>query len=420
MSSSYHYTAINKLDKSMVNGTIRAENELSAREKLRSLSLITTNLKEIKTAKIEDAARPATRKQLSPAMEWINSKLSTIGLKEKILFTQNLAIMIRAGIPITECLLYMESYMENYKFKKLLNTLRLDILGGLTLSRAMDKHPEFFDSIYVSIVQAGEASGELENVLNRLTKLLQDQAALKKKIVAALTYPVILVFIISIVLAVMFIFVIPTFASMYEQMGVTLPLITQAMISISNFIRSFWYISIAMMVAGGFAFKQYISTSFGRMQVDGLLLKIPVVKTLVTAVSSSHFISTLHISFGAGLPITECMFMAVQTVTNSVIKAAFEEANIKIQSGQRIAAALAESKVLPGMVLIMLSTGEEAGSLEAMMDNSLHYLEGEVNQRVDILMSMMEPLLMLVIGVIVGAMALSIYLPLFGMYEHIS
>lgn len=414
--ATYQYNAVKIADKSRIQGTIHAENERQARELLREQELYPTSVKLLK-ADAQEEKKPKGKQQ-SPIEAWMSEKLSKVGMQEKISFTQNLEMMVKAGIPITEALLYQESYMENPKFKRLLNTIRLDILAGFSFSRALAKHKKVFNDVYVSIIQAGESSGELEAVLKRLSEMLHATAKLQKKVIAAMVYPAMVIVIVIIVLLIMFIFVIPTFTDMYGKMGIKLPLITQIMVWISTFLRNFWYIALSVTVGGFFGTKKFVTSPYGKAIVDKAMLKIPVVSPLVSSVASSHFISTLNVSFAAGLPITDCIFMACQTVTHTVIRKAFDEVNLKIQAGQRLASALSETDILPPMVIIMISTGEQAGSLDEMLKHCLEYLEEEVNQRVEVLMSMMEPVLLIVLGVIVGCMALSIYLPLFSMYEH--
>lgn len=414
--TTYQYTAVRISDKSKIQGTINAESERQARELLREQELYPTSVKLLNMTQSE---KPSRKKQPSFIELWIAEKISRVGGQEKIAFTQNLEMMVKAGIPITEALLYMESYMDNPKFKRLVNNIRLDILSGSSFSKALSKHRKIFNEIYISIVQAGEASGELETVLKRLGDMLLAASKMQKKVIAALVYPAMVIFIVIIVLLIMFIFVLPTFNEMYDRMGVKLPLISLIMIGISNFLRNYWYISIAIAGGGIFSFIKFAKSNFGKTLIDKIMLKIPVVAPLITAVCSSHFISTLNVSFAAGLPITDCIHMACQTVTHTGIREAFDEVNLKIQAGQRLASALADANVLPGMIIVMISTGEEAGSLEDMLNHSLDYLESEVNQRIEILMSMMEPVLLIVLGGIVLCMALAIYLPLFGMYEHI-
>ncbi len=414
----YQYTAVRPGNKNKIMGTINADTERQARELLREQELYPTSVKLLRVNKMAEKTTKASASQ-SSLKNYIAENLSKVGMQEKIAFTQNLEMMVKAGIPITECLLYMESYMDNPSFKRLVNRIRLDILSGATFSKALARHKDVFNDVFISIVQAGEASGELETVLQRLASMLIAEAKLKKKIISALVYPVMVIVIAVLVLAVMFVFVLPTFAEMYAKMGIKLPMITQIMVGISDFLRNFWYITLAVLIGGGIGLKKFITSPTGKLVQDKLLLKIPVVAPLATAIACSHFISTLHVSFSAGLPITDCIFMACQTVTNSFIRNSFDEVNLKIQAGQRLASALADAEILPAMVVIMVSTGEESGSLDEMLKHSLVHIEGEVNQKVDILMSMMEPLLLILLGGVTGVMALAIYLPLFGMYEKI-
>jgi len=412
----YQYRAMRIADQNKIQGTINAETERQARELLREQELYPTEVKPL-ISKSEEGHK--NKKEPSAIELWLADKLATVGTQERITFTQNLQMMVKAGIPITEALLYMESYMDNLKFRKLLNSIRRDILSGASFSNSLSNYPKVFSDVYISIVHAGEVSGELEAVLHRLSDMLSAEAKLRKKVISAMVYPCMVIFIAVLVFLVMMVFVLPVFSDMYSKMGITLPLITQIMLGISHFLRSYWYIVILSVVGVVLGYKKYVSTPQGKTNVDAFTLKIPVISPLIVAVSVSHFISTLNVSFSAGLPITDCIFMACQTVTHNVIRQAFDEVNLKIQAGQRLASALADTEILPSMLVIMISTGEESGALEVMLAHCLDYLETEVNQRIDVLMSMMEPLLLIVLGVMVGCLAMSVYLPLYSMYEHI-
>jgi len=412
----YQYRALRIADHNKIQGTINADTERQAREFLREQELYPTEVKPL----ISKSEEGLTNKKKASAFDlWVADKLAKIGIQERISFTQNLEMMVKAGIPITEALLYMESYMDNLKFRKLLHSIRMDILSGTSFSSALSRHPKVFSEVYVSIVHAGEASGELEGVLHRLASMLTAEAKLRKKVISAMVYPIMVIFIAVLVFLVMMIFVLPVFSDMYAKMGIELPLITKIMLGISHFLKTYWYVLLIATAVSVFGFKKYVSTPQGKTNFDGFTLKIPVVSPLISAVSVSHFISTLNVAFSAGLPITDCIFMACQTVTHNVIRQAFDEVNLKIQSGQRLASAMADTEILPSMLVIMISTGEESGSLEIMLRHCLDYLETEVNQRVEVLMSMMEPLLLIVLGVMVGCLAMSVYLPLYSMYEHI-
>lgn len=418
MALTFQYTAVKPGQKEKFTGTIQAENERQAREFLREKELCPIQIKALSSAE-ENLQKTFKKKQKSKAVLWLTEKLAFVGMKEKMLFTQNLALMLKAGIPITEVLMYMETYAENPKLRYMLNDVRKNILNGLGLSAALGKHHRIFDDVYVGIVRAGESSGELETVLDRLHGLLQTAQKLKKHVISALIYPVILVVLMALTCVVMFIFVIPTFTNIYNQMGVQLPLITQIMVQISNFFTQFWPLVIIGTGASIFGFMRFASTTSGKERLDSLTLKIPVFNTLVQYYSISNFIATLHVSFSSGLPITDCMYLATRTVMHTQIREALENVSYQIQSGQRFSASVAQTGLMPDMVLIMLSTGEESGELEKMLSQSLEFLESEVENRVEILMSLMEPLLLLVMGAVVLVMALTVYMPLFSMYENV-
>ena len=239
------------------------------------------------------------------------------------------------------------------------------------------------------------------------------------KIISAAVYPAVVVGILAIVLTLMFVLVLPTFANIYKQLNVPLPMITQIMMAISFACRDYWFITfpcIGLAIFGGYKF---FSSPAGKVVVDQALIKTPVVGDLIKHTQSSHFVSTLFVSFGAGLPITDALYLATATLSHTQIKEAFKQVNFQIQTGQRLAAALAKTGYVPDLVMLMISTGEESGDLEKMLESSYDYLEEEINHRVGILTSMMEPVMLIIVGIIVGFVALSIYLPLFSMYEHL-
>jgi type II secretory pathway component PulF len=410
---SFQYEALKIGDRSRMTGVINASSEKEARELLREQELMPTKIKIIQNTLNKNGNKPSI---MAGFQEFIG-KFQGVGLKDKIIFSRNMTMMIRAGIPVTEALMYFENYCKNPKFKDIINAIRRDVLSGYSLSQAMAKHTKVFDDVYVNITQAGERSGELEETMTRMTDLLIKQDKLKGKVISAMVYPAVVVGIMVLVLMVMFLFVIPTFVDVYAKMGVKLPLITQIMVAISVFLRDYWFVSFPMIGASCFGLFKFFTSETGKLFTDRFSLKIPVVSELVSYVSNSHFVSTMHVGFSAGLPILDALFLSTQTVQNTVIKAAFSQVGIQIQTGQKLAVALSQTGHVPDIVLLMLSIGEESGELEKMLENSFEYLEEEVNQRVEILTALMEPLLLLVLGAIVCALALSIYMPLYGMYD---
>lgn len=410
--ATFQYVAVHKTNKQKVQGTINADNERQARELLRQQELYPTSVKPLKSS-------VGKKKGKKRADNNFLSRFDKVGLKEKLTFTQNMGIMAKAGIPITEALLYMETYTEKPPFKALINKIRTDLMSGFSFSQALARQPLVFDETFVSIVQAGEASGELEAVLNRLRILLAKQAAVKKKVTGAMIYPIVVITFVVIAVLIALLFILPTFADIYDQMGVDLPLITKIMMFASEVLINFWYIIIVVVAASVFAFIKYKNSPQGKAQLDRFYLKIPVVAPVVIASSCSYFVSTLEVAFSAGLPITDSIYMACRTVQHALIRSLFEQVNLEIQSGQRLAASLANTGIMPDMVIVMLSTGEEAGSLEEMLVYALDYLDEEVDTRIGLLMQLMEPVMLVVMGGVVLVLALSIYMPLFGLYDNL-
>lgn len=409
--ASFQYEALRISDRARMNGVISAVNEKEARELLREQNLIPTKIAVI-------ANENKSGKKTNFLTEIVQN-MTGVGAKDKIAFTRNMGMMIRAGIPVTEALMYYENYASNPKFRKIVSRVRQDILSGYSLSQALAKHKKLFDDVYVNVTKAGERSGELDQTMNRLTHLLTKAEQLKMKIISAAIYPIIVVVILCLVLLVMFLLVLPTFADIYKQMNVPLPLITQIMIGISFALRSYWFVSFPLMGGVLFGIYKFFTSSTGKTITDRLYIRVPVLGDLIKHTQSSHFVSTLYVSFGAGLPITDALALATETITHTQIKAAFKQVNMKIQTGQRLAIALANTGYVPDIVMLMISTGEESGDLEKMLEASYDYLEEEVSHRVGILTTMMEPLMLLVIGAVVGFVALSIYLPLFSIYDHL-
>jgi type IV pilus assembly protein PilC len=404
----FHYEAMRLDDKTRVKGVITANTEKEARVQLREQDMMT-----LKLTPIHQGSRG---KRFNPMLLLNPTGINT---KDKIAFTRNLAMMVRAGVPVTEALLYFETYSENLAMKQLGSKVRKDILGGMSLSAALQKQRTLFDEVFIGIIQAGESSGELEVTLQRLTDLMIRSEKLKGKIIAASVYPAIVVGILTLVLLVMFVFVLPTFEKIYKQMNVSLPLITQIMLGISNSLRNYWFVTFPALLASVFGVFKYMISTGGRRFLDIWMLKVPVLSRLLEFANMSYFISTLMVSFSAGVPITESLDLATSTINNSVIKKAMEEVGPKVQVGYKLGAALEPVKYIPQLVMLMIATGEESGELEKMLAASFEYLEEEVNVTVDRLTQLVEPILLLVLGLIVGLVALGVYLPLFSIYENL-
>lgn len=412
---SFQYEALKMSDRTKVTGLINSATEREARELLREQDLLPTKLKVISSDSLEKTGK----KNLFKSIFYLFGLLGGIDLKDKISFSRNLGMMIRSGIPVTDALLYLENYSRNPKFEQVIGQIRRDILAGYSFSQALNKHDKVFDQVYVTVIQAGETSGELQKAIERLTDLQIKSQKLRMKIVSASVYPIIVVLITILVMLIMLIFILPTFQDLYKNLGVKLPLITQIFLGFSWFLRSWWFISFPIIGISIYGVFNYLRSAAGKSLLDTISLKIPIVSELVQMVNNSHFISTFSVSFSAGLPITDAIYLSTQTVQNTFMKSAYKDVNVQIQAGQRLGTALSKTGYLPDVILLMIATGEESGELDKMLENSFDYLEEEINHKVGILTSMMEPVMLLVLGVIVGSMAMAIYMPMFGIYDHL-
>jgi type IV pilus assembly protein PilC len=409
--ANYAYRAMNLKTRKKQEGVIPASDEMEARSRLREMQLTTLWLEEVKG--YQDGSGKATKKGLKiPFGQKVTSK-------EVIAFSRNLAIMVRGGIPITESLLYFESFSQKMSYKMMVQSIRKDILGGLPLSDSLAKFPDVFTDIFINITRAGENSGELDVTMNRMADLMERTEKIKAKIVSTAIYPAIVLCLVGMVLLVIFYFVLPSFEDIYKKMGVDLPVITKVMIFMSNALRGGWFISFPTIGALVFATIKLIQTEAGKAFIHKWNIRIPVLKEVVRFSNVSSFVSTLGVCFGAGIPITEGLDYAVSTVNNKTIQGTLAGVNKQVQTGRRLGVALAETGIIPDLVLLILATGEESGNLDGSLQTAQEYLEKEIDQRISILMSFMEPLLLLFLGVIVGFVALSIYMPLFNMYENI-
>jgi type II secretory pathway component PulF len=408
--ANYAYKAVNMVSRKKQEGVIPASSEMEARSKLREMQFSTLSLEEV--TGYQDGSGTLVKKRFKFGFK---SKVSS---KEVMTFSRNLAIMIRGGIPITESLLYFENFSDKITYKAMVQSVRRDILGGMPFSEALGKFPEVFSEIFINITRAGESSGELDVTMERMADLMERTEKIKAKVISTAIYPAIVLGLVGMVLLVIFYFVLPSFEKIYTQMGVDLPLITKIMIFISNCLRNGWFITFPLVGCAVWGFMKFISTNLGKRLIDKYVIYIPILKQVIRFTNVSSFISTLSVCFGAGIPITEGLDYAVSTVGNATYRTTLLSVNTQVQTGRRLGVALAETGIIPELVLLIVATGEESGSLDQSLGTAQEYLEKEIDQRIGVLMSFMEPLLLMFLGIIVGIVALSIYMPLFSMYEN--
>ena len=342
------------------------------------------------------------------------------GVKEKAVFASKLAALVDAGVPIVRSLDLMANQQKLPMFKRALTKVSLDVNEGVALGAAIRKWPKVFDQLSVAMVEAGEAGGVLDESLKRLAKLLEDNAKLQNQIKGALGYPVAVLVIAILVFLGMTIFLIPTFAGIFEDLGAELPAFTQLLVDLSKLLRSVvaLYIVGALLIAI-WMFSRYYGTHNGRRQVDRLILKVPLFGELIMMTATAQFCRIFSSLTRAGVPILMSLEISSQTAGNSIISDAILQSRALVQEGVLLSTALIRQKVLPDMALNMLSIGEETGEMDKMLSKVADFYEDEVSAMVKALTSMLEPAMIVVVGGIVGSILLAMYLPMFTVFDQI-
>jgi len=387
-------------------GELVAKSRDEAVDQLRKQSVVVTSLEE-KTAK-----------------EGFSFKLgSGVSDKDLVVFTRQFGTMINAGLPLIQCLEILSTQSENAALRKSVGEIKVQVEGGSTFSDALRKHPKVFDDLYVNMVHAGEVGGLLDTILGRLSKYIEKAMKLKGQIKSAMVYPSAILGIAFIVIAVLMIFVIPVFEKMFKDMSggkMALPGPTQLVIDMSNFAQSSWYVILGGVILAAVAFKKYYATASGKYQIDRLLLKLPVFGDLARKASVAKFTRTLGTLITSGVPLLDALTICAKTSGNKIIEEALVNARVSISGGKTISEPLAKSQVFPKMVTHMIAVGESTGALDAMLGKIADFYEDEVDQAVASLTALLEPMMMVFLGVVIGFIVVAMYLPIFTMAQAIS
>jgi type IV pilus assembly protein PilC len=340
--------------------------------------------------------------------------------KDLAIFVRQFSVMIDAGLPLVQCLEILGSQQENKTFAKILLQTRMDVEGGASLADAMRKHPKAFDDLFTNMIAAGEAGGILDTILKRLATYIEKAVKLKAQVKGAMVYPVAVIVIAGIVVSVILWKVIPTFAAMFEGLGAELPLPTRLVILASNyFIRALPFL-VVFAVIGTIAFRRYYATYGGRRVVDRGILKAPIIGILMQKIAVARFCRTLATLISSGVPILDGLEITAKTAGNAIIEDAIMAVRKGVEGGLTIAQPLKESGVFPSMVVQMIGVGEQTGALDAMLGKIADFYEEEVDQAVANLLTLMEPVMILFLGVTVGGIVISMYMPLFSLISQLS
>jgi type IV pilus assembly protein PilC len=336
-----------------------------------------------------------------------------VDTQDVVVFTRQLATMIDAGLPIVQCLDILAQQTENKKFRNMIRQMKEDVEAGATFSEALRKHSKVFDELFLSMVAAGEVGGILDTILNRLSMYMEKSMKLKRKIKGAMIYPITVLTIAVGVTAVLLIFVIPVFAEMFSQFGQALPAPTQFVINLSNFTIAYFPYLTAGAIATVVFIRQAYKTENGRLALDGLILQVPVFGDLIRKSSVARFTRTLSTLISSGVPILDALLITARTAGNKVVERAVLATRVSISEGNSIADPLTKSGVFPSMVCHMIAVGESTGALDSMLNKIADFYEDEVDNMVANLTTLMEPLVILVLGVLIGGLVVSMYLPIF-------
>jgi type IV pilus assembly protein PilC len=402
MSQTYDYKVRDRSG-SLVTGQLVGDSETLVLHRLREMGMTPV----------------AVRKAGTGLRMEINLRPGKVKLKQIAVFCRQFATMVNSGLPILRALSILADQTQSSELGKVLVQVRTDVEQGASLSGAMGKHPKAFNNLFISMVKAGETGGVLDDVLLSLAAQIEKEVELRRQIKSAMTYPVVVVALVTLILAAMLLFIVPQFETIYSNLGGTLPLPTRILLGVSEAFRTYWYVFLLAGGIGSFFFRRYKRIDKGRARVDALKIKVPVFGPLFHKVALARFSSTLGMLLRAGVPILQALDNVKETVNNRVIADAVDDVKSSVREGESIAKPLAKHKVFPPMVVQMLAVGEETGAVDTMLDKVAEFYNNEVTATVAALTSLIEPLLIAIIGGMVGAAVIALYMPMFSIINLI-
>ena len=382
-------------------GVLVADSKDAAIAALRKQQIIVTAV----TEKGKEFALPTLKGRVKP--------------KELAVFTRQFSVMIDAGLPLVQCLEILGSQQENKAFKHMLLLVRQDVESGSSLADAMRKHPKAFDDLFCNMIAAGEAGGILDTILQRLAQYIEKNVKLRGAVRSALVYPVAVISIAVMVVWIILWKVIPTFATLFEGLGASLPLPTRITIALSNFIGSWWWLVFLSLGATIFLLNRYHKTYTGRRHLDGLLLKFPVIGMVLKKIAVARFCRTLSTLVSSGVPILEGLEITARTSGNAIVEDAIMATRRSVEEGRTIADPLKDTDVFPAMVVQMVAVGEQTGALEVMLSKIADFYEDEVDEATANLLALLEPIMISFLGVVIGGIVISMYMPMFDLITKI-
>ena len=396
--AAFAYSAINA-EGLELDGEIHAPDPQAAREQLRVRGLLPERLEEL-PASGEDSARTVFKKVKPKTLQ---------------IFSRQFATMIEAGLNVVQALVILEEQSDDAYFASVVRELRADVEGGMLLSEAMNRHPKIFERPFVSMVEAGEAAGILDEVLDRVALHIEKSTQIKRRVKGAMLYPIMVMSFATLVLVGLLLFLVPVFVHIFSQLGGDLPKLTQYVVNVSDLLKHRWYIIFPAFFGSLWGFFKWKKTEAGRKQWDRFKLRVPKIGPVVLKVTMARFSRTLSTLVAAGVDIIQALEITGQTAGNWVVESALADVRAKVHQGVPIAQPLIENDVFPPMVSQMVKIGEETGELEKMLGKIADFYEDEVDAAIQTLTSIIEPLMMILVGMMVGVIVISMYLPMFKM-----
>jgi len=380
-----------------VTGEIEAADRMAAVAALRARGVVATQVEERKARAAATAKRSGGK----------------VKDKDLAVYTRQFSTMVDAGLPIAQCLSILGEQSESKVLRSVTQQIAKEVEGGATLADSFRKYPKTFDDLFVNMIQVGESGGVLDVVLQRLSGYIEKAAALKRKVKGAMVYPLTIIGVAVLVIIFMMTFVIPTFATMFKNLGADLPLPTRIVLWLSDFTTRYVLFIVAGMVAFVFALRKYYATDQGSKVIDALLLKIPVIGTLIQKVAVARFTRTLGTLISSGVPILEGLRITARSAGNRVVERAVMGARAAVTAGRTLSEPLKSEPIFPPMVVHMINVGENTGALDQMLGKIADFYDDEVDTAVSALTSLLEPLMIVFLGVVVGGLVVAMYLPIF-------
>ncbi len=408
----YEYEAMNAEGKAIVD-QIEAKNTDEAIAKIRELNLFPTRMTEQKAGGVASQTRTGRRRKRSFVIGGVRGKQLTA-------FTRQLSTLTDAGIPVVQSLNILEHQMRACALKNVVGDVADGVEGGNSLSEAMADHPKAFDELYCNMVKAGETSGMLDSVLQRLAEFREKAAVLRRRVIGALIYPVVVMVVATVIIAGLIKYIIPTFIEMFEELDVALPAPTRFLLQITEFCTTYWYLLPAIPIGVFVIYKVITSTRTGKMVVDWMKFRVPIFGTIINKAAIARFTRTLGTLIGSGVPILEALTISRDTAGNAILANAIQSVHDGVRQGDPISGPLGQSKVCDDIVVNMVDVGEETGSLDTMLIKVADTYDGEVDIAVEGLTRLMEPITVVFLGVVIGFIVISLFLPLVELIKSLT